>query len=835
MATVQVLPPPPNFDIHDRNAAESWKEWRQRWECYALATELNSKPAEVQVSVLLTVIGTEAHKVFNTFQLTEEEKKSLRAVLDAFGKYCQPYVNTAFERYRFNLRGQGPGESFEQYVTALRQIALRCDFENITPDQILRDRIMFGITDNKVRDRLLREKSLTLDRTLEICRANEVSSAQQKAVDKINDISVHAIGRGKHFKRRDMEKNPGRGKSAGWISDCKFCGREHKKSKEECPAYGEKCANCNKFNHFKIKCPQSCKSRQQHVRGISNSVLHEGSDSSESELQVYTVKTVSSIKLQDEQTVSLKISPKCYIRFQIDNGADCNILPLHVYKAATSDYCLKKVIPSETTVYVYGKIGTPSAGKVKIQVWRGNKTCILVCELLEGEQFHSILGSDACVFLGILEVKDNDKLNPVKEKDCMVHVAGKKYAPIAKEDFLKKYPSVFRDTVGKLSSSYKIRVDESVSPVQHAPRRVPAALRSQLKEELDRMEELGIIARVTVPTEWVSSLVVVPKKDSKLRICLDPRDLNAAIQREHYQLPTIEDIASRLSGAKVFTVLDVKQGFWHIPLEEQGSYMTTFNSPFGRYRWLRMPFGISSAPEVFQRNMHQLIEDLDGIEVIADDFLVYGKGNSNEEAIADHDKNLQAFLQRCEDCNVVLSADKIQLRQTEVPFIGHVATPHGLKPSPSKVKAIKEMPAPTDVTGVRRFLGMVQYLAKFLPKLADLTKPMRELTQKNVIFTWQKAQNNAFKAVKDAISDTPVLRYYSLEDEVTVQCDASQFGLGAALLQKGQPVAFSSRALTPTEQRYAQIEKECLAIVFAFEKFHQYLFGRDVVTVHSDH
>ena len=174
---------------------------------------------------------------------------------------------------------------------------------------------------------------------------------------------------------------------------------------------------------------------------------------------------------------------------------------------------------------------------------------------------------------------------------------------------------------------------------------------------------------------------MVPKKEGKLRICLDPRDLNVAIQREHYQLPTIGDIASRLSGTKIFTVLDVKQGFWHIPLEEQSSYLTTFNSPFGCYRWLRMSFRINSAPEVFQRNMHQLIEDLDGIEVIADDFLVYGKGNSNEETVADHDQNLQAFLQRCEDRNVVLSVDKIQLRQTEVPFVGHVATPHGLKPS----------------------------------------------------------------------------------------------------------------------------------------------------------
>ena len=349
------------------------------------------------------------------------------------------------------------------------------------------------------------------------------------------------------------------------------------------------------------------------------------------------------------------------------------------------------------------------------------------------------------------------------------------------------------------------------------------------------MEKLGIIAKVVDPTDWVSSLVVVPKSEGKLRICLDPRDLNVAIKRERYRLPTIEDIATRLAGARVFTVLDVKQGFWHIPLEDESSYLTTFNSPFGRYRWLRMPFGISSAPEVFQRSMHQLIEDLDGIEVIADDFMIYGRGKTDEEAVADHDDKLHAFLKRCEDRNVVLCEEKFKLRQSELPFIGHVVTADGLKPCPVKVKAITEMPAPTNVAGIRRFLGMVQYLSKFLPGLSDLTKPLRELTQKNVMFTWQKSQEDAFKVVKEAISSTPVLRYYCLEDEVTIQCDSSQFGLGAVLLQKGQPVAFASRALTATEQRYVQIEKECLAIVFACEKFHQYIFGREEVTVQSDH
>ena len=233
--------------------------------------------------------------------------------------------------------------------------------------------------------------------------------------------------------------------------------------------------------------------------------------------------------------------------------------------------------------------------------------------------------------------------------------------------------------------------------------------------------------------------------------------------------------------------------------------------------------------------MHQLIEGLKGVEVVADDFMVFGCGGSHDEAIADHDNNLKAFLKRCEERNVVLGAEKLQLRQTEVPFIGHMATANGLKPGPGKVKALVEMPAPTDVTGVRRFLGMVQYLAKFLPRLSVMTKPLRELTQKNCEFAWQDTQEKAFKEIKEAASRTPVLRYYSLDVEVTVQCDASQYGVGAALTQNGQPVAFASRSLSPAEQRYAQIEKECLSIVFAFEHFHQYLYGRKEVTVQTDH
>ena len=222
-------------------------------------------------------------------------------------------------------------------------------------------------------------------------------------------------------------------------------------------------------------------------------------------------------------------------------------------------------------------------------------------------------------------------------------------------------------------------------------------------------------------------MLAVPKKNGKIRICVDPKDLNKAILRENYPMPTIEEIATRLHGAKVFSLLDAKNGFWYVNLDEKSSYLTTFQTPLGRYRWCRMPFGIGSAPEVFQRRMHELIEGFSGTEVVADDFIVAGFGYTLEEAIRDHNKTFVAFLQRCSERGVKLAVEKLQLCLEEVPLIGHYATKSGLKIHPEKVKAILEMSRPTDVKRLLRFNGTVQYLAKFPPGYCVCMQEVRQV------------------------------------------------------------------------------------------------------------
>ena len=216
-------------------------------------------------------------------------------------------------------------------------------------------------------------------------------------------------------------------------------------------------------------------------------------------------------------------------------------------------------------------------------------------------------------------------------------------------------------------------------------------------------------------------------------------------------------------------------------LDDQSSLLTTFFTPYSRYCWLRLPFGLSVSPEIFQKRLNQAIEGLEGVLNIADDILIYGVGETEAIAIADHDRKLRALLERCQNRGMVLNQDKLKLRVKRVKFMGHVLTANGLEPDPDKVKAIKEMPRPQNVEDAQRLNGFVNYLAKFLPHLAETMEPIRRLTRKDIRWQWAEEQERAFKKVKAMVVESPVLSYYNPVLPLDVQCDASQKGLGATL------------------------------------------------------
>ena len=283
-----------------------------------------------------------------------------------------------------------------------------------------------------------------------------------------------------------------------------------------------------------------------------------------------------------------------------------------------------------------------------------------------------------------------------------------------------------------------------------------------------------------------------------------------------------------LSDAKYFSVLDATSGYWQIKLDEESSLFTTCNTPFGRYRFTRRPFGIHSAQEVFKKTMDMAFEGINGCKSIIDDMLVWG--SSKEE----HGHNLRKVLERTREVGIKWNAEKCVFGATDVSYFGHVLSDKRVQADPKKIAAIQEMEPPRNKQELEPLLGMVNYLAKFTPNLAETTSPMRSLLKKDSDFVWESVQQTALDKMKQLITSAKILTYYDVKKEVTLEVDASKHGLGAVLMQEGKPVAYASKSLNPTEQDYAQVEKEMYAIVFGTGRFHQYMYSRNV-TITTDH
>ena len=469
---------------------------------------------------------------------------------------------------------------------------------------------------------------------------------------------------------------------------------------------------------------------------------------------------------------------------------------------------------SGTVMKAYNDKIIPSIGVCRVKVRYKGKTIQTTMEVVP-DKGPSLLGSTDCERLGLVK---------------RVATVGHETRTL-KDEIHIKYPELFKGN-GSIPGTHSFTLKEGSTGVIHAPRRMAFAKRPKLKDELDRQLKQGYLAKVNQPTDWVNSMVMIEKKNGDVRICIDPKDLNMAIKREHFQIPTKEEILGELAGAKYFSKMDATAGFHQIELDEKSSMMTTFNTPFGRYRYLRLPMGICSAPEVFHKTVYQCLEDLDGVCVYMDDIIVWGS------TIEQHDERLEKAVKKLVQIGLRLNKDKCYFRQPELLYLGEVVTAQGVKPDPAKVQAIEDMPTPKDQSDLQRILGLVTYMSRFIPNMSNRTSVLRSLLEKDADWQWLPEHEKAWQGIKHILSSHPVLQYYDERKHVKLSSDASKDGIGAALLQEndGQwmPVAYASRAMTSAERNYAQIEKEQLGVVFACERFHSYIYGR-TTNVETDH
>ena len=403
------------------------------------------------------------------------------------------------------------------------------------------------------------------------------------------------------------------------------------------------------------------------------------------------------------------------------------------------------------------------------------------------------------------------------------------------EEFADVLDGVVRVMPGE---TFKIHLRDGAAPFAvRAPRRIPLSMREPLRQELSRLEQDGIIAPVTTPTDWCAPIVVAPKKDGGIRLCVDLSKLNQSVRRELYQSSTPAECAASIvaTEAKWFSVFDAAKGYHQCPLDESSRHLTTFITPFGRYQYLRAPYGISSISEHYNRRMDECFLGMEGVQRVVDDVIVYSQ--TKEE----HTARVRQFLTRCRERGVALNPAKTQHQRQSVKFAGFIVAADGYTPDPALTKAIAEFPAPASLTELRSFFGLANQVASFSEDTAAHLEPLRPLLSTKRSFVWDSGHQTSFERARAALASVRTLAFFDQSRPTLLSTDASRLkGLGF-LLQQRQPdgtwrvVQAGSRFLTGAESRYATIELELLAVAWACHKCRLFLSGLPEFEIVTDH
>ena len=413
--------------------------------------------------------------------------------------------------------------------------------------------------------------------------------------------------------------------------------------------------------------------------------------------------------------------------FKIDTGAQCNVIPQWQYHQV----CKDPLQPSSASLVAFGGHKLCTCGRAKIPCQHKDAHYLIEFEVIDHD-IPNILGLVACIEMDLVQRIDT-----------------------VSKDHVTQYYDVFEGLGCITDVRYHITTDPTKTPIIHPPRRVPITLRPKIQEELARMESLDVIEKVTGPTSWVNSMVTITKPNGSLHVCIDPRNLNEAIQWEHYPMQTIEEVTTQIPEATYFSVLDASLGYWQISLDQESAKLCTFNSLFGHYMFKCLPFGLSSVQDIFQKMMTEMFEDIEGVEAVVDDILVWG---TNE---AEYDSRLIKVLDRARLRNLKLNKTKCQFKKQEIAYLGHVLAKDGLKPDPKKTQAISEMTPPMSREALQRFLSMLTYFAKFIPNLSQTAAPLRALLEKDAEWQWHQEHLQNFSTLKHLASSAPVLAYFN--------------------------------------------------------------------------
>lgn len=848
------IPDFPVFDVTDLpSAGPRWKKYVSRFENLTVAIGLKNTDQARKAALFLHYMGPECGDIYETLKVVGDNYDAIKAKLDG---YFVPKYNVDFERHMFRTLHQAEDENLDEFCTRLRRCAVTCEFEATHLDNELKLQLQSGCKSSRLRAKGVKPgvdlaKFLEIGKEMDLIksRSERMEGSVSSAVASASGESVNTVRRSSsHYRGRGRSR--GNGNSRGRSSYGKRSGEDRRDASRkcfscgglfphdgDCPAKSRKCHECKSYGHYAKFCGKaragytSGKSTRGRPTGrpVYNVRQSENVDSDSSE---YSLAVHASPGMEKIPTVSVMVNGvKC--DFLMDSGTTVNTVDNPTYTRlcdGVKDLSVMGLSPPEINLYPYGsRQPLPVRGKFEATVKSGRTGQVCAAPLYVMETATgNLLSYDTASKLKIIQlvnyVGDCDNNNI----DACVN------------SIIADYEPVFHG-LGKLKDyQLKLNIDDSVPNICQKHRYVPFASRPKLEKALAQLYDDDICEDlVNTPTPWVSPVVIVPKpKDpDNVRICIDMRAANRAIKRVKHPMPTVHELIHDLNGCKVFTKLDLRQGYHQIELHPDSRYITTFSTHLGLHRYKRLNFGVNAASEKFQQIIEQVLEGLEGVRNLSDDIIIASANNKL------HEKHVRACLQRLMDRGLTANKSKCEFFKKSIEFFGSVFGEDGISPDPKKVRAVREAPKPTDKRGVKSILGMGNYVQRYIPGFASMVKPLRDLTKADTEFVWDSHCDEAWAQLKESLTSDTVMSYFDSGLETELVVDAAPCGLGAILTQihysrngdkEVKVVSYASRALDDVESRYSQTEREALAVRWGVEHYHLYLYDKPF-TVITDH